>query len=173
MLIGDEYAVASCLGLTADTPDPRTSPVDSGPFDRLVPRLTDQFPNLAVLAATLRDAKSASRNDWGAVLWAGGQRHEAPLRRDLDILDRVGGGDGFVAGMAWPLLNDLGPQAAVDHGAARGALATTTPGAAALGTAAACAIGRCDQPRTQTPCTPARPTASITRSMTAPPMRRR
>ena len=62
------------------------------------------------------------------MLWAGGQRHEAPLRRDLDILDRVGGGDGFVAGMAWALLNDLGPQAAVDHGAAHGALAMTTPG---------------------------------------------
>ena len=52
----------------------------------------------------------------------------APLRRDLDILDRVGGGDGFVAGMAWALLNDLGPQAAVDYGAAHGALAMTTPG---------------------------------------------
>lgn len=128
VLIGDEYAVAACLGLTADTPDPRATPVDSGPFDRLVPHLTAQFPNVAILAATLRDAKSASRNDWGATLWAGGQAYTAPLRRDLDILDRVGGGDGFVAGMAWALLNDLGPQAAVDYGAAHGALAMTTPG---------------------------------------------
>ena len=125
VLVGDEYAWASCLGI--ETPERRADPCDSGPFDRLVQRVAGEFPNVKVFAATLRDPVSASLNRWGAVLWAGGRRHETPAR-DIAVLDRVGGGDGFVAGLAWASLCGLGPQAAVDHGAAHGALAMTTPG---------------------------------------------
>jgi 2-dehydro-3-deoxygluconokinase len=80
-----------------------------------------------VFAATLRDPVSASLNRWGAVLWMSGRRYETSPR-EIAVLDRVGGGDGFVSGMAYALLNKLGPQAAVDHGTAHGALAMTTPG---------------------------------------------
>ena len=125
VLVGDEYAWASCLGVETD--DPRADPCDSGPFDRLVGRIAGDFPNVKVFAATLRDPVSASVNRWGAVLWAGGRRYETPAR-EIAVLDRVGGGDGFVAGMAWAFLNGREPQAAVAYGAAHGALAMTTPG---------------------------------------------
>src|SRR5690606_8960240 len=110
-------------------------PCDSGPFDRLVGRRAGEFPNVKVFAATLRDPVSASVNRWGAVLWADGRRYETPAR-EIAVLDRVGGGDGFVAGLAWAYLTGLGPQAAVDHGTAHGALAMTTPGDNAMTTGA-------------------------------------
>ena len=125
VLVGDEYAWASCLGI--ETPEPRADPCDSGPFDRLVQHVAGEFPNVKVFAATLRDPVSASINRWGAVLWMEGRRYQTPAR-EIAVLDRVGGGDGFVAGLVWALLCGLGPQAAVDHGAAHGALAMTTPG---------------------------------------------
>ena len=125
VLVGDEYAWASCLGI--ETPGRRADPCDSDPFDRLVQRVAGDFPNVKVFAATLRDPISASVNRWGAVLWTEGRRYETPVR-EIAVLDRVGGGDGFVAGLTWALLCGLGPQAAVDHGAAHGALAMTTPG---------------------------------------------
>jgi len=125
VLIGDEYAYASCLGLGGHAA--RADPTDAAPFDALVSRASVDLPNVKVFAATLRDPVSASVNRWGAVLWAGGQRYAAPVR-EIAVLDRVGGGDGFVSGMAYALLQGLGPQTAVDFGAAHGALAMTTPG---------------------------------------------
>jgi 2-dehydro-3-deoxygluconokinase len=80
------------------------------------------------VATTLRNAKTATRNDWGAVLYADGQYHEAPLRENLEIYDRVGGGDSFASGMIYALLAGRSPQEAVEYGAAHGALAMTTPG---------------------------------------------
>ena len=125
VLIGDEYAYESCLGIGGHAP--RADPADSAPFDALVARASADLPDVKVFAATLRDPVSASVNRWGAVLWAGGERYVAPVR-EIAVLDRVGGGDGFVSGMAWAFLRDLGPQVAVDFGAAHGALAMTTPG---------------------------------------------
>ncbi len=125
VLVGDEYAWASCLGVGTD--EARSNPCDSGPFDRLMQRAGGDFPNVRIFAATLRDPLSASLNRWGAVLWADGRRHESPVR-EIAVLDRVGGGDGFVSGLAWACLNGLGAQAAVDYGTAHGALAMTTPG---------------------------------------------
>ena len=125
VLVGDEYAWASCLGV--ESGEVRADPCDSGPFDRLVQRAAGDFPNVKVFAATLRDPVSASVNRWGAVLWAGGGRYVAAAR-EIAVLDRVGGGDGFVSGLAWAFLTGLGPQAAVDYGTAHGALAMTTPG---------------------------------------------
>lgn len=125
VLIGDEYAWASCLGIEAG--EVRADACDSGPFDRLVRKRASDFPNVKVFAATLRDPVSASINRWGAVLWAGGRRYETPVR-EVAVLDRVGGGDSFVSGLAWAFLTGLGPQAAVDYGTAHGAIAMTTPG---------------------------------------------
>jgi 2-dehydro-3-deoxygluconokinase len=76
----------------------------------------------------LRNARTATRNDWGAVCWHGGELHEARRREDLEILDRVGGGDSFASGLIYGFLQDKGAQWAVECGAAHGALAMTTPG---------------------------------------------
>ena len=125
VLVGDEYAYASCLGFSTD--EARVDPADSGPFDRMVERVRGDLPNVQVFAATLRDPVSASVNRWGGVVWMNGERHASEVR-EIAVLDRVGGGDGFVAGLAWALMEGLGAQAAVDYGVAHGALAMTTPG---------------------------------------------
>ncbi len=127
VVIGDERAFASCLGLKLDGPD-RADPMDSAPFDRLAARVARDHPNVRVLAATMRNAVTATRNDWAGILWTGDQRYASTRRDGMEILDRVGGGDGFVSGLAYAFLNGLGAQAAVDYGAAHGALAMTTPG---------------------------------------------
>ena len=125
VMVGDEYAWASCLGV--ETPGRRIEACDSRPFDRLVERVAGEFRNVKVFAATLRDPVSASINRWGAVLRAAGERFAAPAR-EIAVLVRGGGGDAFVAGMAWGFFAGRGAQAAVDLGAAHGALAMTTPG---------------------------------------------
>ena len=76
----------------------------------------------------LRAALTASINDWSAIVWAGGQFYNSIARENLEIYDRVGGGDGFASGLIYAFMEGLGPQAAVDYGAAHGALAMTTPG---------------------------------------------
>jgi 2-dehydro-3-deoxygluconokinase len=86
------------------------------------------YPNFKVVATTLRAVKTATRNDWGAICWAGGKFHEAPNREDLEVLDRVGGGDSFASGLIYGLMKFDDPQQAVEYGAAHGALAMTTPG---------------------------------------------
>lgn len=125
VLVGDEYAFASCLGI--ETPETRADPCDGRPFDALVGRVARDLPNVQVFTATLRDPLSASANRWGGVLWMGGERYATPVS-EVAILDRVGGGDGFVSGLAWAFMEGLGPQAAVDYGTAHGAIAMTTPG---------------------------------------------
>src|ERR671924_1975098 len=86
------------------------------------------FPNLRVVATTLRNATTATVNDWGAIAWAGGDYFSAADRTSLEIYDRVGGGDSFASGLIYGLLTGRGAQWAVDCGAAHGALAMTTPG---------------------------------------------
>ena len=94
----------------------------------MIDAVVADYPNLSVVATTLRNARTASRNDWGAVCWSDGTLHEAPNRLDLEILDRVGGGDSFASGLVYGFLAGKGAQAAVEYGAAHGALAMTTPG---------------------------------------------
>ena len=85
------------------------------------------FPNFKVVATTLRNAKTATVNDWGAVCYANGEFYQATMRDNLEIFDRVGGGDSFASGLIYGFLTRKGPQYAVDCGAAHGALAMTTP----------------------------------------------
>jgi len=125
VLFGDEYAYQDCMGLERGRD--RTHPLDSAPLDDLVPRLREAFPRASTFAATLRDPHSASRNGWGAVLWLDGVRYEVPAR-DVEVLDRVGGGDAFAAGIIHALLDGRGGDEAVRLGWAHGALAMTTPG---------------------------------------------
>ena len=94
------------------------------------------YPNFKVVATTLRNAKTASVNDWGAVCWYDGTLHQATARPDLEIMDRVGGGDSFASGLVYGFLAGKGAQWAVECGAAHGALAMTTPGDLSMATLA-------------------------------------
>ncbi|MDE3150359.1 MAG: sugar kinase, partial [Acidobacteriota bacterium] len=89
-----------------------------------------------VTATTLRAAKTATRNDWGAICWMDGKFYESKKYPDLEILDRVGGGDSFASGLIYGLMSAGDPQKAVDYGAAHGALAMTTPGDTSMATLA-------------------------------------
>ena len=91
---------------------------------------------MSVIATTLRHAKTASRNDWGALCYCDGKFHEAQVRNDLEIYDRVGGGDSFASGLIYGFLSGKDAQWSVECGAAHGALAMTTPGDTTMATMA-------------------------------------
>jgi 2-dehydro-3-deoxygluconokinase len=128
VMIGNEEDFTACLGFEVEGLDDHISAIDPANFKKMIQACTAAFPNFKVAATTLRNAKTASINDWSAIVWAGGQFYQSSLRENLEIFDRVGGGDGFASGLAFALMEGLGPQAAVDYGAAHGALAMTTPG---------------------------------------------
>ncbi len=134
VLLGNEEDFTAALGFEVEGVDEALTALDPESYARMVERVVAGFPNLKVVATTLRTARTASRNDWGALLWADGKLYEAPVRSDLDILDRVGGGDSFASGLAYAYLAGLGPGEAVEWGAAHGALAMTTPGDASMAT---------------------------------------
>jgi len=128
VMLGNEEDFTACLGFEVEGLDEHISKLDPANFKKMIAQAVKEFPNFKVAATTLRNAKTASVNDWGAIIFAGGQFYEAPLRENLEIYDRVGGGDGFASGLAYGFLEGKGPQAAVEYGAAHGALAMTTPG---------------------------------------------
>jgi len=128
VMIGNEEDFTACLGFEVEGLDEHISKIDPANFKKMIETAVKAFPNFKVAATTLRNAKTASVNDWGAVIWAGGNFYEAPMRNGLEIYDRVGGGDGFASGLAYGFMEGKGPQAAVEYGAAHGALAMSTPG---------------------------------------------
>lgn len=128
VMLGNEEDFTACLGFNVEGLDEHISQIDPANFKKMIAAAVKSFPNFKVVATTLRNAKTATINDWGAIVFAGDKFYEAPLRENLEIYDRVGGGDGFASGLAYAFLEGKGPQAAVDYGAAHGALAMTTPG---------------------------------------------
>jgi 2-dehydro-3-deoxygluconokinase len=100
----------------------------------MIERAVKEFPNFQVVATTLRHARTATVNDWGAVCFAEGELYRATTREKLEIFDRVGGGDSFASGLIYGFLTERGPQYAVECGAAHGALAMTTPGDTTMAT---------------------------------------
>jgi 2-dehydro-3-deoxygluconokinase len=136
VMLGNEEDFTACLGFEVEGLDENISKLDIGNFKRMIERATSDFPNFKVVATTLRHAKTATVNDWGAVCFAEGKFHQAPTREDLEIFDRVGGGDSFASGLIYGFLSGNGPQYAVDCGAAHGALAMTTPGDTTMATLA-------------------------------------
>jgi 2-dehydro-3-deoxygluconokinase len=126
VMIGHAADFAPCFGVEGiDLGDAPNSP---DAFRRAMPAILRAFPNFKVVATPLREAESATRNDWSAILYADGAFHQPPLRRHLEIYDRVGGGDGFASGLIYAFLAGKDAQGAVEYGAAHGALAMTTPG---------------------------------------------
>ena len=104
-MIGNEEDFTACLGLEVDGTDENLTRLDTGTFEAMIERAAAEFPNLSVIATTLRAVHSATINDWGAIAGsrANGFVHATPRER-LEVLDRVGGGDSFVAGLAYGLL---------------------------------------------------------------------
>ena len=128
VMLGNEEDFTACLGLEVSGLDKHLSKLDASNFQKMILEAARQFPNFKAVATTLRNAKTASINDWGAILYINGQFHEATLRENLEIYDRVGGGDSFASGLIYGLMECTSGQEAVNYGAAHGALAMTTPG---------------------------------------------
>jgi len=103
------------------------SNLDPDSFFQLIERVVAQFPNIKLVATTLREVHSTNRHDWAAVLWLDGKRFVSPIR-SLDVYDRIGGGDGFSAGLIYGLLTGRSPEESLRLGWAHGALITTYPG---------------------------------------------
>jgi 2-dehydro-3-deoxygluconokinase len=136
VMIGNEEDFTAALGFAVEGLDEHHAKLEVKNFQRMIERAVKDFPNLKVVATTLRHAKTATLNDWGAVCYADGQLYQATPRNDLEIYDRVGGGDSFASGLIYGLLENKGPQWAVECGAAHGALAMTTPGDTTMATLA-------------------------------------
>jgi 2-dehydro-3-deoxygluconokinase len=128
VMIGNEEDFTACLGYEVEGQDESHSKLDVVNFEKMIRKAVEDFPNFAVVATTLRNAKTASINDWGAVCFTNGELFQATLRENLEIFDRVGGGDSFASGLIYGFLSGESPQYAVNCGAAHGALAMTTPG---------------------------------------------
>ena len=128
VMIGNEEDFTACLGFEVEGADEHLSRIEVTAFKKMIRKAVKVYPNFKVVATTLRAVRTATRNDWGAVCWAGGKFYEAPNREGLEILDRVGGGDSFASGLIYGLIKFNDPQEAVEYGAAHGALAMTTPG---------------------------------------------
>lgn len=134
VMIGNEEDFTAALGFEVPGLDEHISKLDAGNFKKMITEAVKMYPNFQAVATTLRNAKTASLNDWGAILWTGGEFYEAPLRENLEIYDRVGGGDSFASGLAYGFLAGETPQQAVEYGAAHGAMAMTTPGDTSMAT---------------------------------------
>jgi len=127
VMLGNEEDFSAALGYEVPGTDEHLSALDAENFKKMLGRVLADFP-FKVVATTLRKATTATRNDWGAVCYCDGKFYQATSRENLEILDRVGGGDSFASGLIYGFLSGKDPQWAVECGAAHGALAMTTPG---------------------------------------------
>jgi len=134
VMLGNEEDFTASLGFEVAGADENLSTVETAAFKAMIETAVKAYPNFKVAATTLRRVITASKNDWGAILWHDGRFHESRPYPALDILDRVGGGDSFASGLQFGFLEFNDPQKAVDYGAAHGALASTTPGDTSMAT---------------------------------------
>jgi 2-dehydro-3-deoxygluconokinase len=125
-LIGNEEDLQKGLGIVGPDVVAR-SRLDPEVFFQMIDRVVRQYPNIKLVATTLRDVHSSNRHDWAAVLWLNGERFVSPTTH-LDVVDRIGGGDGFAAGVIYGLIAGRPPEGALRLGWAHGALLTTFPG---------------------------------------------
>jgi 2-dehydro-3-deoxygluconokinase len=131
VLVGNEEDLQRGLGVPG--PDAAKSKLDPSAFVSMIDRVLERFPHIKVIATTLREVHSTNRHTWGAVAWINGHTHVSPFC-DLDVYDRVGGGDGFLSGFCYGLLTNESPEMAVKLGWAHGALLTTFPGDTTMAT---------------------------------------
>jgi len=135
VLIGNEEDFTAALGFSVPGVDENLEHLDILGFRKMMDGVREKYPNVSLIAVTLRTAHTASRNDWGAIACdAEGKFYEATTRKDLQIYDRVGGGDSFASGLLYGLLTGQDAHWALECGAAHGALAMTTPGDTSMAT---------------------------------------
>jgi 2-dehydro-3-deoxygluconokinase len=134
VMLGNEEDFTAALGLEVPGLDEHHAKLEVENFRRMIEETIKQFPNFKVVATTLRHARTATVNDWGAVCYCDGELYQASVRNGLEIYDRVGGGDSFASGLIYGFLTNKDPQWAVECGAAHGALAMTTPGDTTMAT---------------------------------------
>jgi 2-dehydro-3-deoxygluconokinase len=127
VMLGNEEDFSAALGYEVSGMDESLSTFEVDGFREMIAKVVKDYP-FQVVATTLRKAKTATRNDWSAVCYCDRNFYQAREREDLEIFDRVGGGDSFASGLIYGFLSGKDPQWAVECGAAHGALAMTTPG---------------------------------------------
>ena len=128
VMIGNEEDFTACLGFEVEGVGADISNVQVESFKKMIAKVVAAYPNFKAIATTLREVKTATVNDWSAICWEDGNFYESKKRPNLEIFDRVGGGDSFASGFIYGLMELRDAQQAVDYGAAHGALAMTTPG---------------------------------------------
>ncbi|MDR0878046.1 MAG: sugar kinase [Treponema sp.] len=126
VLVGNEEDLQKGLGLKGQDVESKGK-LDPSSFFGMMESVTKDFPNIKAVATTLREVHSTNRHSWSAILWLDGKSYQAPTA-ELDVYDRVGGGDGFAAGLFYGLLSGKSPEESLRLGWAHGALLTTTPG---------------------------------------------
>jgi 2-dehydro-3-deoxygluconokinase len=136
VMIGNEEDFTASLGFEVSGVDHNISEIETDAFKRMIETAVKEFPNFKVAATTLRRVITATKNDWSAICWHDGKFYDSRKYPELEILDRVGGGDSFASGLAFGFLEFNCPQQAVEYGAAHGALASTTPGDTSMATRA-------------------------------------
>jgi len=132
VLVGNEEDLQLGLGISGPKIAAK-SKLDPSVFFGMIDQVLQKFPQVKVVATTLREVHSTNRHSWGAVAWINGEQATSPTA-ELDVYDRVGGGDGFASGLFYGLLTGASPQEAVNLGWAHGALITTFPGDTTMAT---------------------------------------
>ena len=127
-LIGNEEDFEKVLGYHAEGVDVEKNELDTGAFKKMVERVVKDFPNVKIVGTTLRGVKTALINDWSAIMWTEGKFYDGISFPDLEIEDRVGGGDGFASGFTYGFLTGKPPQECVNLGVAHGAMLMSTRG---------------------------------------------
>ena len=133
VLVGNEEDLQKGLGIEGPKVDKTKSKLDPGAFFGMIDNVVKKHPQVKAVATTLREVHSTDRHSWSAVAWVDGKTYTAPTA-ELDVYDRVGGGDGYAAGFFYGLLSSADPEEAVKLGWAHGALLTTFPGDTTMAT---------------------------------------
>ena len=128
VMIGNEEDFTACLGFAVEGNDENLKELNLDGYAKMLDEVTKAYPNFKVIATTLRTVRTASVNDWSAMVYANGKVIKGMELPGLEIYDRVGGGDSFASGLIYGLMTWDDPEKAVNYGVAHGALAMTTPG---------------------------------------------
>ncbi len=128
VMIGNEEDFTACLGFEIEGNDENLKELNLDGYVKMLGEVCKVYPNFKVIATTLRTVKTATVNDWSAMVYANGEVYKGLELPGLEILDRVGGGDSFASGLVYGLMTYDDAQKAVNYGVAHGALAMTTPG---------------------------------------------
>lgn len=128
VMIGNEEDFTACLGFEVEGNDANLKELNLDGYVKMLGEVTKTYPNFKVIATTLRTVRTATVNDWSAMVYANGKVYKGMELPGLEIYDRVGGGDSFASGLIYGLITFGDPEKAVNYGIAHGALAMTTPG---------------------------------------------